>query len=100
MTHWGQVLPNPILTLRYEDVIADHEAALCKTLAFLDLPWYPAVLDHASSKKHNHTLSAAQVRAPLSPKAMGRWKHYETHLDPLKTELQDFYPDGWDGAYL
>lgn len=100
MTHWGQVLPNPILTLRYEDVIADQETALRKTLAFLDLPWDPAVLDHANSKNHSHTLSTAQVRAPLSSKAMGRWKHYEPHLDPLKAALQDFYPDGWDGAYL
>lgn len=99
MTHWGQVLPNPILTLRYEDVIADQEAELRKTLAFLGLPWEPAVLDHAKSKNHSRTLSTAQVRAPLTQKAVGRWRHYEAHLDPLKSALRDLYPDEWGGSY-
>ena len=99
MTHWGQVLPNPILTLCYEDLIADQEGELRKTLDFLGLPWERAVMDHVKSKNHSRTLSTAQVRAPLSQKAIGRWKNYEAYLDPLKSALRDLYPDGWSGPY-
>lgn len=99
MAHWQAVLPNPILSLRYEDLITNPEAELHKTLDFLGLEWEPSVLDHAHSKNHSRTLSTAQIREPLSTKAIGRWKNYETHLDPLKTALSDLYPAGWDGGY-
>jgi len=99
MTHWRAVLPNPILSLRYEDLIANPEAELRKVLEFLGLAWEPAVLDHTNSKNHSRTLSTAQIREPLSTKAIGRWKNYETHLDPLKSALSHLYPDGWTGGY-
>ena len=56
-------------------------------------------MDHANSKNHSRTLSTAQVRAPLSQNAIGRWKTYKKYLDPLQSAVSDLYPDGWDGPY-
>ncbi len=99
MAHWSRVLPNPILTLRYEDLVINSEVELRKTLDFLGLAWEPSVMDHANSKNHSRTLSTAQVRAPLSQNAIGRWKTYKKYLDPLQSAVSDLYPDGWDGPY-
>lgn len=51
------------------------------------------------SKNHSRTLSTAQVRAPLSVNAIGRWKTYKKYLDPLQSAVSDLYPDGWNKPY-
>ena len=79
--------------------MTNSEVELRKTLDFLGLAWEPSVMDHANSKNHSRTLSTAQVRAPLSQNAIGRWKTYKKYLDPLQSAVSDLYPDGWDGPY-
>lgn len=39
MSHWEQILPLPIHTVVYEQLIADPEAEIRKLIGFLDLPW-------------------------------------------------------------
>ncbi len=94
MDHWAVALPNPILTVHYEQVVDDLEGQARRAVDFLGLDWDPACLDFQTGGQHSRTLSARQVREPLYTTSMQRWRRYERHLDPLKKHLLRFYPDG------
>ncbi len=95
MDHWKAVLPNPMMAVRYEDMVADPEATARSVIGFLGLDWDPACLDHTAAKEVR-TLSVAQVRQPIYDTSVARWRRYEAHLGPLKAELAQFYPGGLD----
>ncbi|PUB18788.1 tetratricopeptide repeat-containing sulfotransferase family protein [Yoonia sediminilitoris] len=97
MDHWRKVLPNPVLEVAYEDVIADLEGQARRMVDFLNLAWDPACLDYHSAGQQSRTLSARQVRQPVYSTSVDRWRRYDAHLDPLKRHLARFYPDGFDG---
>jgi tetratricopeptide (TPR) repeat protein len=83
MAHWKQVLPLPMLEVRYEDVVEDMEGQTRRMLAFLDLPWDARCLNFHETKRHVATASREQVRRPLYASSVGRWKHYEKHIAEL-----------------
>ncbi len=95
MEHWAQALPNPLLPVRYEDMVTDTESTTRRLVEFLGLDWDPACLDHRAAKEVR-TLSAAQVRRPIYRTSVEKWRRYEAHLGPLKTELAGFYEGGLD----
>lgn len=96
MNHWKKALPNPILEVRYEDVVADTEGKAREIIAFLGLEWDPNCLKFQENNNSARTLSAWQVRQPIYKTSVKRWKRYEKYLDPLKAELKEFYPDGFE----
>ena len=98
IAHWQKVIPNPTMEVHYEDVVADTEGMARKIIDFLGLDWDPACLDFQKNTARVKTLSVAQVREPIYQSSVKRWKRYEAHLDPLKSELAGFYPDGFDKA--
>ena len=89
MAHWDEVMPGKILTVAYEEVIADPEAQARRLLDYCQLPWQPQCLDFHSSKAASTTASAAQVRQPIYTSALGKWRRYEKHLDLWKEEMAD-----------
>lgn len=95
MDHWKKVLPNPILDVRYEDVVADTEGKAREVIDFLGLDWDPACLSFQDNQNRAQTISTWQVRQPIYQSSVKRWARYEKHLDPLKAELKQFYPDGF-----
>ena len=99
MAHWETVLPNPILTVRYEALVAEPEPTLRGVIDFLGIEWEPDCLDHQASTNKSQTLSAYQVRQPLHAASVRRWEHFEKFLDPLKAELAPLYPNGWTESY-
>jgi len=94
MQHWATVLPIPMMDVHYEDMVADTEGTARGIIDFLGLDWDPACLDFQSSEKRARTLSVWQVRQPVYKTSVQRWRSYDAHLDPLKSELGRFYPDG------
>lgn len=96
MNHWKTVLPNPIMTVRYEDLVTDLEGSARKVVDFIGLDWNDACLDYQSSDNKVNTISVAQVRKPLYTSSMQRWRRYEAHIEPLKRQLSPLYPDGFD----
>lgn len=88
MTHWKAVLPNPILTLPLTDWIEDFDITLARVLGFLDLPHDPACLRFYEQDSRVRTVSRRQVREPVNDKGIGRWRVYETQLQPLIEELR------------
>lgn len=88
MQHWRRVLPEgELLTVDYEDVVADIEGQARKILAYCGLEWDSACLTFYKGDRHVRTASAGQVARPIYKDAIGRWRNYEGHLQPLLDEL-------------
>jgi tetratricopeptide (TPR) repeat protein len=88
MDHWLEVLPLPILQVRYEDLVANQEAVTRKLLDFCGLDWDERCLVYFKNPRPVRTMSVVQVRRPLFTKSIDRWKHYEAHLGPLFQALR------------
>ena len=95
MDHWKHVLPNPIMNVSYEDMVADTEGMAREIIAFLGLEWDAACLEFRDNQQRVLTSSSWQVRQGIYDNSVKRWKRYESFLDPLKAELAEFYPDGF-----
>jgi hypothetical protein len=88
MDHWHRVLPaGRILDVCYEDVVADLEGQARRILAHCGLPWDKSCLSFHRNGRPIRTASATQVRQPIYSSAVGRWRAYEQHLQPLLSAL-------------
>ena len=87
MAHWQQVLSLPFMEVRYEELVASPEAMIRKLVEFCDLPWDERCLAFHGSQRYVNTASYDQVRQPVYTRSVGRWKHYEHHLGPLRKAL-------------
>jgi len=76
MRHWQAVSPLPILEFRYEDIVADTEARIRALIDFVGLPWDARCLRFHESDRSVQTLSRWQVRQPVHPRSVGRWRRY------------------------
>ncbi|MEM9464151.1 MAG: sulfotransferase [Actinomycetota bacterium] len=84
MAHWATVLPNPMLDVDYEAMVADPEATARRVVEFCGLDWDDAVLDAEVDGGSVQTASKWQVRQPVYTSSLARWQHYEAHLGPLQ----------------
>ena len=87
MQHWDYVLAKPVLTIRYEDVVADTESAARKILAYLQLEWTDAVLNYQNLERAVKTASVWQVRQPIYNTSTEKWRRYQDFLQPLEAVL-------------
>jgi hypothetical protein len=68
--------------------VTDSETGARGLLEFLGLPWDPDCLDFHLSDRLVKTASYEQVRRPIYRSSVGRWKHYEPWLGPLREALE------------
>jgi tetratricopeptide (TPR) repeat protein len=87
MTHWDEVLPNKVLRVQYEDVVADLETQVKRILEFCGLPFEDACLSFHKTVRAVKTPSSEQVRQPIFKSGLAQWKNFEPYLDPLKAAL-------------
>ena len=88
MTHWHRVLaPGTIMTVRYEDLVADLKGQTQRMLAHCGLAWDDACLAFDKTERLVWTASAAQVRRPLYRSSVGRWRPAAETLKPLLDAL-------------
>ena len=85
MRHWRDVLPLPILKVRYEDTVADLGAQAQRLTDFLGLPWDERCLQFHRSDRAVQTPSRWQVRQPIYRRSLGRWQRYRDILPALET---------------
>jgi len=83
MDHWAEVMPGKVLTVQYEEVVADLETQARRMLEFCGLPWEDACLRFYESDRPVRTPSAEQVRQPIYDRSVGHWRCYAAHLDEL-----------------
>ncbi|MBF0444978.1 MAG: sulfotransferase [Magnetococcales bacterium] len=92
MNHWRDVLPNRMLEVQYEQMVEQPEQTAKQIIASCGLPWENSCLDFYKSSRAVHTASLVQVRQPIYKSAVGRWKKYETQLQPLIKALGRLAP--------
>jgi tetratricopeptide (TPR) repeat protein len=84
MQHWEEVLPEgALITVQYEDVVADTEKEARRLIDFLELPWDDKCVDFHKSDRPVKTASVAQVRKPIYNTSVKRWTKYGDGLQPL-----------------
>lgn len=86
------IIPTPWIEVRYEDCVAGLEGQARRALEFLGLPWDPNVLQYRERLKTKSVSSPTYeaVSKPLYTSAIGRWKHYEKHLESCLPILEPF----------
>lgn len=87
MAHWHREFPERIIDVSYEDTARDLEPNARRLIQALNLPWEDACLHFHSSNKGVATASAVQVREPAHTRSIGRWRQYESQLQPMAEEL-------------
>ncbi|HFD11213.1 MAG TPA: sulfotransferase family protein [Crenotrichaceae bacterium] len=85
MEHWHKVLPeDTMIEVEYENLINNQETESHRLLDFLGLKWHDNCLSFYKQKRAIHTASDTQVTKPLYSSSIGRWKNYQTFLQPLE----------------
>jgi hypothetical protein len=87
MAHWRAVLPISILEAKYEATVADLRPAVRRILDHCGLDWNDACMEFHTTDRGVRTPSRWQVRQQLYASSVGRWEHYEKHLQPLRELL-------------
>jgi tetratricopeptide (TPR) repeat protein len=81
MRHWDRVLPaGSILTVRYEDLVADQETWSRRMIEFCGQPWDARCLAFHEGERRVNTPSMLQVRSPIYGSSVGKWRRYEPWL--------------------
>ena len=99
---WEERFPGRILQVQYESLVDDQEAQTRRLLQHCALPWDEACLSFHENASAVATPSATQVRQPLYRNALGRWRLYEQHLQPVREyfESEGLGTSGFDTADL
>ena len=87
MAHWKTLYPEQILTVQYEQVVADTREQVGRMLAFLDLDWEEACLHFYQTKRMIKTASAAQVKQKINRQGVQRYQKYGKSLKELEKLL-------------
>jgi tetratricopeptide (TPR) repeat protein len=80
---WSSRFGERMLTVRYEDLVADPENWIPRLLKHVGLPDEPGTRKFHEVQRVVRTASSAQVRRPLYASAVAGWKAYESHLTPF-----------------
>lgn len=85
-------LRNPWLEIRYEDVVGNLETASRQALTFLEVEWDARVLRFYEHARNRIVLSPsyAEVTKPVFKTALGRWRNYQSYLEPYLKMLEPF----------
>ena len=89
MNHWNEVLPMPILNIRYDELVVNQEAMTHKMIDFCGLEWDEQCLAFHKSKRDVGTPSYDQVSQPMYDKSSGRWKNYNNYITDLVEVLEN-----------
>lgn len=84
MTHWKNVIPNKILEVQYEKVVANLGTETEIMLDFLDLEWDDKCLNYFQNDQAIFTASSWQVKQPIYTSSVGRWENYQKHIGQLE----------------
>ena len=88
MDRWRAILPpEMLLEVDYERLVSHSEEVVREMLEHCGLPWESACLEFHRTERGIRTPSRWQVRQPIYPHSVGRWRNYERHLQPLREAL-------------
>jgi tetratricopeptide (TPR) repeat protein len=88
MDHWNEVLPDKVLTVNYEDTVADLETTALSIAEHCGLEWQESMLSFHENKRAVRTASSEQVRQPIYSSSVALWRRYEDQLEELIEYLE------------
>lgn len=88
MEYWKQLFPEDIHEVKYENLVLDNENIVRQCLAFMDLEMDKKCLEHHKNTRQVFTASTDQVREKINSDSIGKWKKFESQLQPLIQELK------------
>lgn len=95
MAHVDAVQPGYVHRVIYEDLVEKPEDEIRRLLDYLGLPFEETCLRFHENPRSMSSISAEQVRKPISGSASEYWRNFEPWLAPLKAALGpvlDAYP--------
>jgi len=87
MEHLDRAAPGLVHRVEYERMVNDTEAEVRRLLEYCRLPFEPACLSFWQNDRAVRTASSEQVRQPIFSSAVGSWRRYAPHLQPLFAAL-------------
>ncbi len=88
--YWTDTCKLDIFDLDYDAMVHDPEPHIRRLLEFTGLEFEEDCLYPNEVKREIRTASVYQVRQPISPRSVGRWKTYENELQPFTSELAEW----------
>ena len=88
IAHWRAVCPEALFEVDYDALVVEPEPYIRRLLAFIGVEFEEACLYPHEVVRGVRTASVYQVRQPISASSVGRWKRYETDLQPFVAELE------------
>jgi|FLOH01.1.fsa_nt_gi tetratricopeptide (TPR) repeat protein len=88
MDYWQEVMPDKVLDVQYEDVVADTETQIRRILDHCGLNFEESCVNFHQSDRAVKTASSEQVRQPIYASSVHTWRHYEEHLGDLIEVLE------------
>jgi tetratricopeptide (TPR) repeat protein len=86
IAHWERALPGRLVTIQYEDFVADFANAAPRLVQACGLDWQAQCLEFQKSPRAIMTFSTVQARSEVAS-GNGRAQRYEKHLGPLVAAL-------------
>lgn len=94
LAHWQHLFPERILTIRYEDIVADINTASHQLAAFCGLEWVEEMSCPERNTAAVRTASVGQVGQGVHTRSVGGWKRLADALLPFTEELdKDLWPE-------
>lgn len=90
MAFWETWSPGSILSVNYESLVTEPERVMRGLYASLGLAWQPQAIQPEANPATIATASLWQARQPMYTHSVGRWRHYEKHLQPLQDALERY----------
>ncbi len=87
MDHWKREVPMNILDVQYEELVADPEKVCREIIDHCGLDWDDRCLATPYRARPVRTDDGAEEDTLIDPSFVGRWRHYERFLAPLKAAL-------------
>lgn len=81
--HWRATRPIAWLEVDYEEMVSDPEGQVRRMIEYLGLEWDPACLEFHGQPRVVRTPSLLQVRKPVYARSVGRWRTYESFIQPM-----------------
>jgi hypothetical protein len=87
MRHWESILDEDILTVPYEELVADQEGTTRKILNYCGVEFEPCCMEFWKTGRAVLTLSQDQVRKPMYDSSVARHERFGELLNPLRDAL-------------
>lgn len=78
--HWAGLLGEDLIRISYEQLVKEPPETIGDLLERLGEEWSDACLEFDKQQASVGTASVWQVRQPINPKSIGRWKNYEKYF--------------------